>query len=70
MRASLLCFHILSSQQADSNGPLLYFSWRKTQVCCLSGLSASGIYYSGMEAQAWIIRITDGLEEGQDSSEG
>lgn len=46
---------------------LLYFSWIKTQVCCLSVLSASGIYYRGMGAQAWIIRISGRLVEGQDS---
>lgn len=61
-------FHILPSQHVDSSGAsLLYFSWIKTQVCCLSVLSASGTYYRGMGAQAWIIRITGGLVEGRNS---
>lgn len=46
---------------------LLYFSWTKTQVCCLSVLSASGTHYGGMGVQAWIIRITRGLVEGRNS---
>lgn len=60
------CFCILSSQHVDSSWPpLLYFSWIKTQVCCLSVLSASGTYYTWMGAQARIIRITGGSVEGK-----
>lgn len=65
----LLCVLLFSHSFITACGfqwaSLLYFSWIKTQVCCLSVLSASGTYYTGMGAQAWIIRITGGLVEGK-----
>lgn len=65
----LLCVLLFSHSFITACGfqwaSLLYFSWIKTQVCCLSVLSASGTYYTRMGAQAWIIRITGGLIEGK-----
>lgn len=58
------CFHILSSQRADSCGPPpLYFFLYKNHKLSVYLYDRHLALITEMGAQAWIIRITGGLIE-------